>query len=250
MPLGTLSIDWTDRNQRALSYFYHNYLRYYEKSELGRYIARVARANDTFVDVGANLGFYSLIAKLHGMNAVAIEPEPAHAAFLKRNEQVFGRVLNVALSDQRGSLPLYSHRLNPGASSLVEAPGFEKSEDSVTVTTFSDAAAGGELGPSDRIRLIKIDVEGHEVQAVRGLDAFLSGGYRPAIWCEVRGAASQRAPNSYLEVSRFLEDRGYVAATADGVRMVPSTESALAKNFIFDLLFTSVEQQAAGSQAK
>lgn len=249
-PLGTLSIDWRDKNQRALSYFYYNYLRYYQKSELGRYIAKIARTNETFVDVGANLGFYSIIARLHGMDAVAIEPEPAHAEFLERNERIFGRVLNVAFSDQPGSLPLYSNRSNPGASSLVEAPGFERNEGCVTVTTFSDAVAAEDLGPPGRIRLVKIDVEGHEVQAVRGLDAFLAEGYRPDIWCEVRGAASLRAPNSYLEVTRFFEDRGYVTATADGARVSPTAGDALSRNFIFDLLFTSAEKPAAGPEIK
>jgi len=244
-PLGDISVDWKNRNERAFSYFYYNILRYYMKSDLGKYIARVAdRKDGTFVDVGANFGFYSIIARLHAMRAVPVEPESTHAAFLKRNEHVFGKVLDIALSDKSGSLPIYTSRSNSGASSLVESPRFEKSKDTVTVRSFSETAANGDFGPVDQIRLIKIDVEGHEAQTVRGLHDFLLAGHRPDIWCEVRGA-SGRAPNSYLEVSRFLEGHGYVTATPDGVRRFPETDDTLAQNIVFDLLFTSADHQGA-----
>lgn len=237
--LGPISIDWSNPVERALSYFYHNTLRYYSKSQLGQYIARMPRRHDTFVDVGANLGFYSLIARLHGLNVVAVEPEPAHAAFLKRNEHIFGRVCAVAMSDQPGSLPLYYDRRYPGATSLVPAAGFEKGDDTVAVTTFSDVAATGGFGKCDHIRLIKIDVEGHEVQTVAGLQAFLESGFRPDIWCEVRGRGSQRAANTYLDVAKFLERYGYTANTAEGEPVVPRSGDALGNTNVFDLLFTS-----------
>jgi FkbM family methyltransferase len=236
-----MTVQWDRPSERALSYFYHNTLRYYVRSELGAYIARIARRGDTFVDIGANLGFYSLIARLNDMRAIAVEPEPAHADFLKRNEQIFGRVLEVALSDQPGALPLYYDARHPGATSLVAAEGFVRGDKSVAVQTFSDVAARGEFGPSNRIRLIKVDVEGHEAATVRGLEAFLQVGHRPDIWCEVRGGASKRAPNTYVEVCQLLAKYGYDAATDDGTPLPAAPHSMVANKHIFDLLFTSRE---------
>jgi FkbM family methyltransferase len=242
--LGDMAIDWRSSTERSLSYFFYNTLRFYTRSELGRYIEKVAAPGHMFVDVGANLGIYSLIARLNGMDAVAVEPEPAHARFLKRNTHIFGNVLDIAMADAAGALPLYYHPGASGATSLAPAPGYVKGEGSVAVSTFSQAADSGDLGAKDKVRLVKIDVEGFEVEAVRGMAAFLGEGHRPDLWCEVRGTSSKRAPDTCIEVCRILEGYGYVAYATDDFRRF-SAEDPLAQNNVFDLLFTTGGQPTA-----
>jgi FkbM family methyltransferase len=236
---GPMVLDSSHAPERGLSYLFFNVLRYYEKSELGRYIARVAERGATFVDIGANLGFYALIARQHGFNTVVVEPEPRHSDFLQRNEHVFGTVLPIAFSDRAGSLPLYYEAHNhSGATSLFPSPSYVRGEGVVPVHTFSEIAARGDLGDLSKIRLIKIDVEGLEAEVVAGMVDPLRGGWRPHIWCEVRGDRSGRNGGSYRAVRDTLSAFGYVARELKDGRDVALDEQELANRMVFDLLFT------------
>jgi FkbM family methyltransferase len=237
-PWGPLALDSDHPPERLLSYLFYNVLRYYEKSELGRYIARVAEPGATFVDIGANLGVYALVARLQGFNTVVVEPEPRHSAFLKRNEDVFGKVLPIAISDQAGALPLYYEATNPAATSLFPCPSYVRSEGVVPVHTFSEVAARGDLGELSKIRLIKIDVEGLEGEVVSGMGEALRSGWQPDIWCEVRGDRSGRNGGSYRIVREFLCAFGYVARELKDGRDVALDDDNLAQRGVFDLLFT------------
>ncbi len=119
---GVLSID----PERLLAYVFDNVWRCYRYSELGIYLASLNAPGSVFVDIGANLGIYSLVAKSLGMASILVEPEPCHGSFLARNESIFGTVLQLALSDQAGELLLYYESGNPGATSLFPFSGFTK----------------------------------------------------------------------------------------------------------------------------
>ena len=81
---------------------------------LTNFVQQRLRVGDTFVDVGANLGYYSLLAsKLVGAlgHVVAIEASPAIAAHLTKNLHLNNatnvRVVNAAAADRAGTLALY-----------------------------------------------------------------------------------------------------------------------------------------------
>ena len=236
--LGFVEVDMRHEGQRFLAYCFHNLRRNYATSALGKYISGLARGR-TFVDVGANLGFYSLLAREAGLNVIAFEPEPSFAEFLQRNENVFGKVFAVALADKNETLPLYVLPGNSGASSLVPHQGCELSDAIVPVSTFSDFALDGRLGDPSQIDLVKIDVEGAEEATVRGMTAFLAAGHRPDIWCEVRGNRAQRAHGSAAAVREMLEPFGYAMLDAPEhgePGPCPSDEVLLSRR-VFDALF-------------
>lgn len=234
---GMIQIDPAHGAERALYFFFRNLERYYRKSPLGQYIFSRGLDGKVFVDVGANLGMYTLLAREAGATTYMFEPEPSHVQFLTRNSDIFGPVFPVALSDQPGKLPLYYNPGNPGATSLVEAPGFVTSRENVTVSTFSEQHFGCE----SLVELVKIDVEGNEVGTVHGMEEFLNRGNRPDIWCEVRGEAAGRSPRSYKEVLSFLQSFGY--RHYDGSRAPLRTGApgfeVLDKRGVFDLLFVA-----------
>jgi FkbM family methyltransferase len=236
-PFGQLLLDPSHGPERLLSYVYHNVLSYYHDSELGRYIARVAEPNATFVDIGANLGMYALVARSHGLNTVVVEPEPRHAAFLERNAHLFGKVLPVALSNEAGSLPLYYHAENHGSTSLFTCDSYTKGQ-AVPVKVFSELAAQGAFGDPQKVRLIKIDVEGFEAETVAGMRGFLETGVRPHIWCELRGDASGRNGGSYRSVRETLGHFGYCMRRLRRNVELQESESELAQKGVFDALFT------------
>ena len=168
-----------------------------------------------FVDIGANLGLYSLLAREVGLETLMFEPEPAHYAFLSRNASVFGRAVDCALSDSPGAANFFvSGKDNPGSSSLVMPEGgWSESEYEqvvpVRLSTFDTEIVGLNIDPAS-IRLIKIDVEGNEEQTVRGMENYVRRPDAAPIWCEVRGPSSGRGRNSAVSVAAFLGGFGYV----------------------------------------
>ena len=119
-----------------------------------------------FVDCGANLGWYSVVAGLLGADVVACEPMPANAALLRRNvshNQLSARVEihETALGLTGGSAMLHlsptnqgDHRLHAGASL---DPSKERATVSVSVRTLSEVLGGR------RPTVIKLDTQGSEV---------------------------------------------------------------------------------------
>lgn len=232
-------------NERLISYFYGNLLRHYRRSafyDVLRMQAADSTDSMTFVDVGANLGIYCLLAGELGFETVAVEPEPLHSDFLTRHDHLFGAVHSVAVGDVEETADFFvATNDNPGASSLVlgstDLADSSIYEESVPVSVvrldrlFETFPSGG-----SSIGVIKIDVEGHEAAAVRGLAEFLDAGNRPCIWCEVRGPQSGRNPSSYRDVTELLSGYGYDAFRwADG--KVPFRHDEADVPQVFDLLF-------------
>lgn len=232
-------------NERLLSYFYGNLLRHYKRSQLYDFMCRKSAAEKvpgTFLDVGANLGFYCILARDLGFETIAVEAEPGHREYLERQGDLIGHIWGVAAGDREGRADFFvARRDNPGASSLVVDEG--ALEDSsiydgrveVPVRRLDDLLAQG-VEDGSSIGLIKIDVEGHEAAAVRGLTGFFDEGHRPAIWCEVRGPQSGRGPSSYRDVSEVLFEYGYEAFRYDGGPVPFEPESSELPQ-VFDLLF-------------
>jgi FkbM family methyltransferase len=238
-PVGPISIDHRQAAERWLSYAFFNILRHYRRSDLGRLLAEPHAADAAFVDIGANLGFYSFIARMNGYRTYLVEPEPKHVSFLGRNTATFGDLIGKALSDRTGELPLYYEEENTGATSLVPASGYKKSTAVVPVVTFESLVSDGTISDPGNIRLIKIDVEGAEANAVAGMRGFLEAGHRPRIWCEVRGNLSGRAPGSYREVIDILTPYGYSAFECVEGATRAAQDASLANRGVFDLLFES-----------
>jgi FkbM family methyltransferase len=235
--VGPIRVEGTSAPERFLSYAFFNILKHYQRSDLGRYIAAHAGPGKTFLDIGANLGVYAFIARRHGYATFLVEPEPMHAAFLAANSATLGRVLSLALSDQPGEMPLFYQEHNSGATSLVPSKGFKQGSGVVPVRTFTALAEEGAFGDAAAISLMKVDVEGAEARTIAGMRGFLEAGPRPAIWCEVRGDRSGRAPGTYREVDAVLAPFGYTACEYLEGRRVAVDFAALASRSVFDLLF-------------
>jgi len=128
---------------------------------------------DTFVDVGANLGYYSLLAsKLVGNigKVVAIEASPRNAYQLRRNlalnQTPNVRIVQAAASDKTGALSLYHGPAGkPGDTSIVFREGFTY-ECEVTAAQLCEILSSSEISTA---RIIKIDVEGAEWSVIAGL---------------------------------------------------------------------------------
>lgn len=143
--------------------------------------ARKGAFRSTLVyDVGANLGWYSvLMERLLGQSAeiYAFEPDPGNRGLLEENLALNGarrvEAVDCALSDHEGRARLNRYRdVNLGRHSLGAVPEPVGSVE-VRLQTLDGYAAGRGLAGRP-VCLLKIDVEGHEPEVVRGAQATLA----------------------------------------------------------------------------
>lgn len=162
------------------------------------HLLRLVLSHDksTFVDVGANIGAYTLIAsEVSGTRVVSFEPHPGTFGMLEKNVRLNGRsnvvCLNLALSRQDGELCFTD---KPGSSVNRVEPGIN-SETKLRVPCRRLGAVCRELKLVPDI--VKIDVEGHETAVLEGFGdltgttkmIFIEGGEGPGVrsWMEAAG---------------------------------------------------------------
>ncbi|AFZ33851.1 methyltransferase FkbM family [Stanieria cyanosphaera PCC 7437] len=160
-----------------------------ELSFLKKYL--IQRQNPIVFDVGANRGKYSLICQQLNPNSkiFCFEPHPQNFSFLK--EQIKSSnivVLNQALSEQPGKLFLYDYKNNNGSThatlyeNVIETlHGSESTAVEVEVSTIDTVIKNYNL---DKIDLLKIDVEGHELKVLTGAKEAIQQGKIEAIQFE------------------------------------------------------------------
>lgn len=159
-------------------------------------------------DVGANTGYYSVLAGqvLRRDRVRAFEPVPQIADRLRANLDRHGveaRVLEVALSEEVGSAPLF---LPPAGHGLVETSGsldagFKPAiagSIRVATTTLDEVNTG--FG-GERVGLIKIDVEGCEARVLAGADGVVARD-RPVVALEILHIAD------YARIDGFAQRHG------------------------------------------
>ena len=173
-----------------------------------------------FVDIGANIGWYSLVAAqaLRERGRVhSFEPEPANLEKLTANVRRNGldnvTVNGWALGEHEAAARLYlSPDHNLGDHTLSAAA--DRRSVPVEVRTL-DAYPG--ISP-DRPLVIKLDVQGHEVQALRGARRLLSGHPREVVMlCEVSPALLLASGTSVEALLDELSGLGFAAALLDRV---------------------------------
>jgi FkbM family methyltransferase len=131
----------------------------------------VLASGDVFVDVGANIGYHSLLAsKLVGAKGcvIAIEASPSTfeilSTHIRENNATNVRIINKAASDAPGSLVLYrAFPGNIGTATTIESRGHD--EEGIVESIPIDHILSSE--ERSRVRLIKMDIEGSELSVLR-----------------------------------------------------------------------------------
>lgn len=147
------------------------HIMWWREPKLFKLLEDSLQPGDTFVDAGANIGFYSLLAsRLVGPSGQvhSFEMMPATATMLRSNIAASGRsnvtVHEAALSDVSGEFVEAS--FNPrflGQASVTSTLGAARTQTvRVRTTRFDDEPL------PDRIKLMKIDLEGNELRALQG----------------------------------------------------------------------------------
>jgi FkbM family methyltransferase len=180
------------------------------ESELN-YLETILSEGKTFVDIGANLGIYTLVAcRMVGRSGRVIAFEPSLQSFptLKENILLNGftnvQAFRIALSDKTGEAFLY-HGEDPGKNSLGSDPGGESRGETVATLPLDEALHQASVKGVD---VIKMDVEGAELLVLRGATRVITL-HRPTVLFEMNPEASRRLGFSPHAVWDLLANSGY-----------------------------------------
>lgn len=176
-------------------------------------LAEVVRPGDVVYDIGANVGFFSIIsARLTGETGrvIAFEPVPANADLVRRNAELndLGNITVVekAVSDHSGSGELVLAEYSGGAAlSTTTPPPDAAGSIEVELVTVDAAVAAGELPAPD---VVKIDVEGVELEVLRGMSETLRRD-RPIVICEIDDGTREGYDRKHDSCVEYVRSIGY-----------------------------------------
>jgi FkbM family methyltransferase len=171
------------------------------------YIKSQLQPGDTFVDVGANVGYFTLLASTLGARVVAYEPTPSVFTRLRENVDLNGfhhaQLVNAAVMDKPGTLSLHLSGDDPEANSLF---GDDAQSVQVPAVTLDDDLASRHI---QHVDLLKIDAEGAEPFVLDGATRLLSSPKPPAIIVEVNAFTLKCAGLHPSDILSRLEAHDY-----------------------------------------
>lgn len=183
----------------------------YENKELDE-VLQLVQSCDSFIDVGANVGIYTILcaqsAELNG-GIYSFEPNPAVVRVLERNLGMLDEddrqrisVFQLALAESEGTAEFTASEFHgTGRLSTLSEPGNIEVRKSTLDAVFEG------LGGFPKNALVKIDVEGFEPQVLLGARRFING-HQPRLLVEVCGANSSSAKCDWSDTLSLI-DRNY-----------------------------------------
>jgi len=172
---------------------------------------------DVFLDVGANIGFYSLLASRKvGKTGLVISLEPSLREFgrflttLRWNGATNVMPFKAAASEEPGLVALSVPREHTGRNSIIRRNCGEESIESEVVPTVAIDDLMRCCAPHRRIALCKIDVEGFEMAVLRGMNELLAGQMIRCLCVEVDSVLLENAGSSRSELYNFMQEKHYL----------------------------------------
>lgn len=168
----------------------------------------ILKSDDIFIDVGSNIGLMALAAsKFVGLQGIvyAFEPNPETFEILKNNIELNQLkniyVFNIALGSEQGNSFIFnSSDQNRGKSSLLKPHILKESGKEIRVETLDEFVCKKNIS---KIKMLKIDVEGWELEVFKGAKDLLSSKKAPIICFEY----SEELPSyngNLLDLYKFI----------------------------------------------
>ncbi len=206
-----MELDLLDPEQRKVYFFGH----YHERYEAAL-VAGVLEPGEVFWDVGANIGYFSLVAAAavgERGEVAAFEPGAAALARLRENVSLNSfpqvRIYHLAMADVDGEAVLYrTGGIADSSASLYPAAAGGAAGETCTTVTLDGLLKKEDLRPPD---FVKLDVEGAELAALRG-GAQILADFQPLLLVEMEEKNLQAAGASKAAIQTFLQGYGYRVA--------------------------------------
>jgi FkbM family methyltransferase len=211
---------------------------YYEK-DLGDMIKKCLKPGDVFLDIGANIGYFSLLAANSEPTSKVISFEPAKDLFQKLEENIsintFKNIttLNVAVGEINEETELFiSGSDNLGMSSFRQPGNYSGKKEKVKVVTIDSWFKTAGLSKVD---LIKLDIEGSELAALKGMQETLQN-FKPLVIAEVNPetlASFNLTPGDIYSYLNKLNFDGFIISEKEGLKRVNQNNTRETKNVLF-----------------
>jgi FkbM family methyltransferase len=172
------------------------------------------------VNIGANIGFYSIqLANNFPENKIlAIEPNPEAYRFLSKNiaqNNLVDRIklLNVCISDKEGQVSFSIISGKPEYSSINGIVHNEVENEVKEIIEVNSLTLGNAID-GEKIAMIFMDVEGAEQLVLQGSIDIL-GRNKPLIFCECNDLLLKKFNSSSIELVNTLKNLGYTIMNAE-----------------------------------
>lgn len=199
------------------------------------------RKDDVFIDIGANAGYYSILAAKAGASVYAFEPIPETYQRLCRNMELNQldtvKTLRMGLGEKMNSEIFYYDKKSSGSSSRANLDYFSDGmavQIECPVMMLDEVCVRENI---DRVDLIKCDVEGGELFALRGGVQTLRK-YRPYVLCEMLRKWSAKFYYHPNEIIHLFSSLGYICValskfSMEGYILENMLETTEETNFLF-----------------
>ena len=206
------------------------------EGDYSRKLIQSIKTCETFFDIGANAGYYSLICGKTNPNAKIFSFEPVNHTYMKflrnvaLNSCVNIAAYNFGFSDHESTQEMYFNESESGAGSLrdIRGTGHKEKANFIRLDDFIDE---NNIAPD----VMKIDVEGSELFVLRGGEKFLRE-KSPVIFIEILRKWCRAFGHEASEVFNLLHNMGYTGHVVRGSELEvidEMREDTQDTNFVF-----------------
>jgi FkbM family methyltransferase len=172
------------------------------------------RPGDVVVDIGGHIGYYTLLAaRAVGPtgHVFAFEPERGNFALLAENVATNGyadrvTAVNKAVMAENGELQIYVSRDNAGDHHVYAVGDDDRPSYAIEGVALNDYFWGR---PERTVNVIKMDVQGAEPSALRGMRGLLDANDNVLLFTELAPPSLRDAGSSAREYVEALADAGF-----------------------------------------
>jgi len=218
-----------------------------DKAEIAL-LAALIRPGDHVLDIGANIGFYAkVLAKLTGGNGgvYCFEPDSTNYRHLVKNVRGLANVhlFNLAVSDKKDTLKVYKSKLLNVDHRTYPVNNYDTVEEIASVS-IDELLAEGVI---PKVDVVKIDIQGYELTAFKGMQRLLDTQPDLKIVAEYWPHGFRRAGYSAIELFDFFAGKGYRFYQIDESTLSPVSRDYIVANneqpfeFSFNVLITKGE---------
>jgi FkbM family methyltransferase len=201
------------------------YYGYYEK-DLTRFLEETLRPGSVMVDVGANIGTFTLLAASLGARCHSFEASPENCAALRRNIALNQftdiTIHECAVSDHTGEATFYLYEETGAQKMCGQNALFRRGagrEIRVPMETLDSTLSG-----LDRVDFIKSDVEGADFLVLRGARTILEK-FHPIVVLEATEELAAELGGSVAQILEILWAHGYEIYSLSHSGLAPITRS-------------------------
>jgi FkbM family methyltransferase len=193
-------------------------------------LKRILSAGDVVVDAGANIGIYSqFLARCVGATGIVHSFEPSPENF-KRLQSATRKLASVRLSQaavgefsERARLYL-SDKLN------VDHRTYATAEDSRCAVPIDIVALDDYFEPGQRVDLIKMDIQGYELHALRGANRVLADNSAAKLLLELWPYGLKKAGSNWLELIETLQEKNMAIYRVTKRGLVPFQSDSVSES--------------------